>query len=468
MHKLGIVVPYKNRPNQLKSFIDHINDYLDIDYELIVIEQSDRKNQGFNRGKLLNIGFLKAEELGCDYIALHDVDMLPVDADYSYVDKPTHLITELELPKGVSRTLYDEYFGGVTLFPTNIFRQINGYTNKYYGWGFEDDDLLLRCRENHIELGNVKIPQRGRIGRAAKFNGKNSYIAVPNLLNTSRDFSVYTSFTIEETPTVMTEVTDEYSIWSIPGFDTALNYTSFGNFSFQFWKKDLSSIAIPSDPLPKGSYNAIVNIKNRGHLKYIELYINGEKIGKNGFDTLNIPTKEKYIFLGAGNPERDKKPNFFNGSIDTFAIYSKALDSSEIDAISSNLNKSLFELPSSDELKAYYDFKFINGRTVLDLSGNGKTGYIKNVEQTTTSLSLEIDKPIPFRKNGKFRVLPHKENGYKDGYWISWASRENQDKHIKKLKEYKTDYQNDGLTKCIFVELDKKVVNNYHHYTVRI
>lgn len=468
MHKLGIVVPYKNRPNQLKTFREHIQNYLDIDYELIVIEQSDRTKRDFNRGKLLNIGFLKAEELGCDYVAFHDVDMLPINADYSYVTKPTHLITDLELPEGVSRTLFDEYFGGVTLFPSNIFRQVNGYTNKYYGWGFEDDDLFLRCRENFIELNKATIQQRGRVGRSAKFNGKDSYIAIPNVINSSRDFSVVTSFTIDETQTDMTEITDEYSIWSLPGFDTALNYTSFGNFSFQFWKKNLDSIAIPSNPFPKGSYTAIVTFKNRGDLKYVELFINGEKIGKNGFDTINLPGKEKYIYLGAGNPDRDKKPNFFNGSIDTFAIYSKVLNPNEIENLSSNLNKSLFEFPGSEELKVYYDLKFINGKTLLDLSGNGKTGYVKNIEQTTTQLILKLDKPVPFKREGKFKVLPHKENGYKDGYWVSWSSRENQDKHLKKLKEYKTDYQNDGLTKCIYVELDKTEIDNYHHYTVRI
>ena len=95
MHKLGVIVPYRNRPNQLKHFLNHIKLYLDkkdIDYEIIIVEQTEKNN--FNRGKLLNIGFLKAEELKCDYIVFHDIDMLPIDADYSYTSKPTHLITE--------------------------------------------------------------------------------------------------------------------------------------------------------------------------------------------------------------------------------------------------------------------------------------------------------------------------------------------------------------------------------------
>ena len=132
MNKLGIIVPYRDRPKQLETFVTSIKEYLldkGIKYEIIVVEQYN--NIEFNRGKLLNVGFIKAEELGCDYVVFHDVDMLPIDADYSYVSKPTHLITEVDVPEGVSRTLFDEYFGGVTAFPVNIFKQINGYSNKY-------------------------------------------------------------------------------------------------------------------------------------------------------------------------------------------------------------------------------------------------------------------------------------------------------------------------------------------------
>ena len=84
MHKLGVIVPYRERPNQLKIFLQHIKNYLsnnEITYEIIIVEQTEKNN--FNRGKLLNIGFLKAEELGCDYVVFHDIDMLPIDADYS-------------------------------------------------------------------------------------------------------------------------------------------------------------------------------------------------------------------------------------------------------------------------------------------------------------------------------------------------------------------------------------------------
>ena len=207
MKKLGIIVPYRDRPQQLAIFKKTINEYLDIPFELIIVDQVDSLE--FNRGKLLNIGFTKAEELKCDYVILHDIDMLPIEADYSFSNKPFHLITHLDLPEGTDRTMFDSYFGGVTLFPSNIYKQINGYSNEYWGWGFEDDDLFLRCRENQIELNRKKVIQRGRDGVGLEFNGKDSYVAIPNKLSNRRDFTIFVSFSFEEINRIPTNITDE-------------------------------------------------------------------------------------------------------------------------------------------------------------------------------------------------------------------------------------------------------------------
>ena len=125
-HKLGIIVPYRDRPEQLDSFIKAIKAYIkDIEYNIIVVEQEDEND--FNRGKLLNIGFVKAKEIGCDYVVFHDIDMHPINVNYKYSDRVLHLITELNTPPGFNRDNFDEYFGGVTLFPVDIFEKINGY-----------------------------------------------------------------------------------------------------------------------------------------------------------------------------------------------------------------------------------------------------------------------------------------------------------------------------------------------------
>ena len=140
--KLSIVVPYRKREEHLKQFVPYMEEFLGkegIPFHIYIIHQADDKP--FNRAKLLNVGFKESE--GFDYFAFHDVDMLPVDSDYSYVDCPTHLAAKAE--QFGWRLPYDGYFGGVTLFDKESFIKINGYSNDYWGWGAEDDDVLLRC-----------------------------------------------------------------------------------------------------------------------------------------------------------------------------------------------------------------------------------------------------------------------------------------------------------------------------------
>lgn len=141
MKKLGIIVPYRDRESHLSLFVPHMenSDFLKgIDFEILIIEQTTKP---FNRGKLLNVGVVEATDF--DYYCFHDVDMLPEKCDYSYVQFPTHLATEAQ--QFGYKLPYDGYFGGVTLFDKNSFKKINGFSNNYWGWGAEDDDIRFRC-----------------------------------------------------------------------------------------------------------------------------------------------------------------------------------------------------------------------------------------------------------------------------------------------------------------------------------
>jgi hypothetical protein len=141
--KLLIVVPYRNRESHLKKFVPYIHDALNqqtIPYTIAIIEQYDDKL--FNRGLLCNMGFVLLQHM-CDYVCFHDIDMIGEPFDYRYEPIVTHL-SALE-----KRRNYEEWYkqclGGVTLFPNDLFVHINGFSNNYWGWGKEDDDLKLRC-----------------------------------------------------------------------------------------------------------------------------------------------------------------------------------------------------------------------------------------------------------------------------------------------------------------------------------
>ena len=462
MHKLGVIVPYRNRPEQLLTFKRAIKEYLNknniLNYELIVVDQVDRKD--FNRGKLLNIGFNKAVELGCDYVAFHDVDMLPIQADYSYTEKPVHLIKDFELPAGTSRTLNYDYFGGVTLFPINLFKQINGYSNNYRGWAFEDDDLLLRCKENHIDLLEEEIAQYGRTDIGSTFNGKDSYVALKNLAKNNKQFTIFVSFEIDDLNPNKYKPSDLQSIVSFPGFDTALTYTSFYNFQMTFWNNIDKSVSLKSSKFPEGKYIAAIRYSRRddGQFSDISLFINGKLIDKNEYaKNLSHFTRPEYLIIGAGNPDRKDKGNWFKGTINNFAFYDTAVNDRTITRISRDSSFFLFDKSKTDNLKVYYDFKYIRGNEIIDLSGHENHGYAKNLKPIKTYRPLPLMVPRPYRRNGIFKVLPHKENGYKDGLWVTWSSRMNQIKYFEKYRNHKTNYQKDGLT-----SLHYKLYNDYN------
>lgn len=469
MHKLGIIAPYRDRPLQLHQFINSITEYIkDIHYELIIVEQGDNKD--FNRGKLLNIGFLKAEELGCDYVIFHDIDMLPIDADYSYNNTPLQIATNFKLPPGIKRATLDEYFGGVTLFPTELFRQINGYSNKYFGWGFEDDDLLFRCRENNIDLDFKIFPTRGKNIAALEFNGEDSYIRFNNKLSLNKPFSFFVSFMPYGIKCDNKEVTDEYSIFSIPGYDMTLTYNSFKRYRFETWTSNTECLSIHSEHLPPFHTNFTITINPKSG--QVTLYQSGKLVGRDILNQRLMSYNEQpYIYLGVGDPNRFRNKKYFWGSIDTFAIFDKELEQDEITSLSNNkifgLTYPFKNYNSVDNLQLYYDAKFVRDNQIIDLSGNNNNGILHRTSLTETQYNTEYYLPVPHKRKSTFEILSHKENGFKDGYWVNPNSRKNQIHFYKNLHENKSNYQKDGLTTCYY-KIETEINNKYHHIIVKL
>ena len=151
---LGIIVGYRDRAEHLKAFLPHIRAYFERDkvdrtlaYRLLIVEQANRLT--FNYGLLKNAGATLLPD--CDQLCFHDVDFLPIWADYSPVDRPTRIIwhgAETAKVDADSRyTLqhsYPQLFGGVILVPRTDFELVNGYPTVYWGWGSEDTELRTR------------------------------------------------------------------------------------------------------------------------------------------------------------------------------------------------------------------------------------------------------------------------------------------------------------------------------------
>ena len=427
IHKLGVIVPQRRRLPHLEIFKEKITKYLDekgIEFELIIVNQDEAKQ--FNRGMLLNIGFKFAKQMRCDYVVFHDVDMIPLDVDYSYSDVPLHLATHFE---GEPKVVFDEYFGGVTMFPTKMFESIDGYSNKYWGWGYEDTDLLFRCRQHNVPLDIQKVKNQGRKGKTLRFYGKNSKVICDNVIDFNASATFFISFNPDDLELNHLKQSDEFTVFSIPGYDFAICFNSFSRYNFCMFDNKMVPFYVNSNIKTNYKTNMVVTLDRLDNI--IKVYQDGELIGEtSGFKKLYFYKKEPKFYLGVGRPDREEMQNYYKGTIDSFAYFDDVLNEKEIKEISQNhsemLTTNFGNYKSSHSLKTYYDANHIRNYKLIDLSGNHNDGIIKDASIENETYDEYKDVNIPFRRQSKFYSLKHDENGFLGNKWKDQATRWNQ------------------------------------------
>ena len=471
--KLGVIVPYRKRPGHLRKFQQSIESYLkDQDYELIVVEQAD--DLPFNRGKLLNIGFQQAIRKQCDYVVFHDVDMLPVDVDYSYSDVPIHLANGFT---NSDREIFDTYFGGVTMFPIDLFKKVNGYSNEYWGWGFEDDDLLMRLTEQNIftDTKTYNVPKLNTSG--LYLHGDYSYVKCPNTIELNKDFTLHISFRPEDIIPEYNKDFDEYCVFSIPGWDTTIAYNSFNRYKFEYWDSKENCHQITS----KYSYPQYTNItitydrSDRTLMMYQDGNLVEEQILRRKF----LDTKKLDFYLGiADNRTGDRKS--FRGFINEFAYWNKPLQRNEIQEIHQSQGFSLLnsyeQYNSSKNLKIYYDFKHIK----LDKDYKYDTGKVLNLAtneydaesyQSIPKTIQDIQSKtisIPARRQSTFEMINHKSEGYLEGGWKTESTRLNQLRFYNEILNNETNLGKDGLSTLKYTKVSSTSQGKYSFISVKL
>jgi beta-1,4-galactosyltransferase 1 len=141
--KISIIVPFRDRDAHLNIFLLHMHRLLtkqQIDYGIYLIEPI--KGITFNRGLLMNIGFIESLKDSQNYwkcFIFHDVDLIPEDERniYSCPQMPRHMSIDVSTLN--YRLLYEELFGGVTAFTREQYVKCNGFSNLFFGWGGEGD-----------------------------------------------------------------------------------------------------------------------------------------------------------------------------------------------------------------------------------------------------------------------------------------------------------------------------------------
>ncbi|KPJ02539.1 Beta-1,4-N-acetylgalactosaminyltransferase bre-4 [Papilio xuthus] len=188
---VAILVSYRNRQSQLDIFIPYMHNFLrkqGIHYTIYIIEQQDDKP--WNKGLLYNIGAKQAIADRFPCLILHDIDLLPLDIGnlYSCLQEPRHMSASIDKFRFV--LTYDYLVGGALAIRSDQYIAVNGFSNKFEGWGGEDDDFAGRMKAKNLKV--LRYPRElSRYTMLAhpqeQKNSERSRILSENQMNYSKD-----------------------------------------------------------------------------------------------------------------------------------------------------------------------------------------------------------------------------------------------------------------------------------------
>ncbi|KOB77460.1 Beta-1,4-galactosyltransferase, partial [Operophtera brumata] len=108
-------------------------------------------------GMLYNIGARRAiaDQFPC--LILHDVDLLPLDRAnlYACTRQPRHMSASIDKFRYVLP--YSELVGGALAIRADQYVAVDGFSNRFEGWGGEDDDMHARIRAHQLDV--VRFPR---------------------------------------------------------------------------------------------------------------------------------------------------------------------------------------------------------------------------------------------------------------------------------------------------------------------
>jgi hypothetical protein len=440
--KLGVCVPYRNREEHLNTFIPRVGKHLKeqgIEFCMYFAHQTDEKL--FNRGATKNIAAKHAIEDGCDYVVFHDIDMIPEQGtDYSYPkDNPIHLATQISQMDYELK--YHEYFGGAVLFTKEQLEATNGYSNDYWDWGMEDDDLFWRCHlEGMTNDDYLDVPFNTK--EYIRFNGEDSWAKITksrelkNITAKSHTISVLTRAfqQPDKNPIFLIGAKDkkyvEYPILRIPGYDYGISFNNSRALSLQYWNTfNQHNYMWLKRYDNQWSWITVVidQENNKSHF-----YLNGTEVdSKAGFGSQspwNFTGKLKAyglkdIFLGV-TPSLDEGDTgkYFKGDIADVKVWKRALSPTEVKDI--HKEYPLEELAykwNTDELDKF------------------------NCEEIKEEVKVP-NSIVPFRRQGRFTCLPHKDEGLVNGKWSKGeTTAANERRYVLQMQQGKWNYKEDGI-----------------------
>ena len=205
--KIAIIIPFRSisndteigRETELTFYLYEMIEFLNlqkIEFKIYVIDQDWEDD--FNRARLLNVGFLVAKKDSSsighpwDCYLFTDVDKFPINLNLSMHcnknNQPIHYLPHLGS------------FGGVAQFPPETVLAVNGFSNEFFGWGGEDQDMGFRVSEGNKIFKELLVLKLKKLGVIT--SNRPSELAVNDVYNEYLKMSPFQ----RQHPPVMSEI----------------------------------------------------------------------------------------------------------------------------------------------------------------------------------------------------------------------------------------------------------------------
>ena len=119
-------------------------------HSIIIVEQTHHGK--FNRGALLNAGVALATSKNVPFssVCFHDVDLIPAPEMRPAYERSAS--SNVHLARCWKRYDSSSYLGGALSLTRKTVETINGFPNRFWGWGGEDDEVRRRLAHHRISV----------------------------------------------------------------------------------------------------------------------------------------------------------------------------------------------------------------------------------------------------------------------------------------------------------------------------
>ena len=470
--KLAICIPHYKREEHLKKFVPHMDEFFkgkDIEYKIFVANQVYPDSvSGFNRGTSKNVAFDVAQKEGYDYFCFHDIDMVPEDdtCDYSYPDKVEHLAVHVsQFDYGIK---YMEYFGGAILFTKEHYEKINGYSNGYFNWGMEDDDLFFRAKKKGLAKETFMKHESDEPRNFVRLNGLNDYIKI-NATDSTREitngnFTMSVLVRAEDRFDIPTYLIGDVEnrkfihqyIFGRPSFQMGLGWDNSNAYSFGLFNQKNSHYYMWIKRYAEVWTHLMVTVNvDKDEMRF---YLNGEesdsRFGHGSESPLEFESPlKKYggnpFYIGVGDPRKENN-DYFAGDIAQVCIFNEVLNDKEI----KKYYKTDYPSPKTTNIfyekrpLLYYDFSKVRDSIVYDLSGNGNHGILNGGSIESEPIDKIPNTTLPYRtRPGRYLSQTHNRNDIVGGKFVHQKDTSvNEKRFVEEVQGGLVDIDKDGLT----------------------